>query len=140
LFEAVQPAGGGLHIYGSECTTEDWINQTEKYISDKILASKDRMNELVSKQSTRVEELHELNPIMRSQLAVHHQLLSDVHSVLKSMAKCEMGDGSVSHYLEKHRQFSECCSSVPRRLATKDYHFKKCKWCINMKCVLNTHF
>ncbi|KAK4021808.1 hypothetical protein OUZ56_003717 [Daphnia magna] len=49
-----------------------------------------RMNELVSKQSTRVEELHELNPIMRSQLAVHHQLLSDVHSVLKSMAKCSV--------------------------------------------------
>jgi hypothetical protein len=54
---------------------------------DKILASKDRMNELVSKQSTRVEELHELNAIMRSQLAVHHQLISDVRSVLKIMAK-----------------------------------------------------
>jgi hypothetical protein len=45
------------------------------------------MNELVSKQSTRVEELHELNAIMRSQLAVHHQLISDVRSVLKIMAK-----------------------------------------------------
>ncbi|KAK4004191.1 hypothetical protein OUZ56_005933 [Daphnia magna] len=74
----------------------------------------------------RVEELHELNPIMQSQLAVHHQLISDVRSVLKSMAKCEMGDGSVSQYLEKHRQFSERCSSVVRRLTAKDYDFKKC--------------
>ncbi|EFX69271.1 hypothetical protein DAPPUDRAFT_228726, partial [Daphnia pulex] len=72
---------------GEQGATENWINQTEKYITDKILASKDRMNELVSKQSTRVEELHELNAIMRSQLAVHHQLISDVRSVLKIMAK-----------------------------------------------------
>ena len=57
------------------------------FILDKILASKDRMNELVSHQSTRVEELHELNAIMRNQLAIHHQLMSDVRSVLKIMAK-----------------------------------------------------
>lgn len=41
----------------------------------------------MSMQSARVEELHELNATMRNQLAVHHQLISDVRSILKTMAK-----------------------------------------------------
>lgn len=45
------------------------------------------MNDLLTKQSTRVDELHQMNAIMRNQLAVHHQLISDVRSVLKIMAK-----------------------------------------------------
>lgn len=57
------------------------------FFSDKILLSKERMTELLSIQSARVEELHQLNGTMRSQLAVHHQLISDVRSILKTMAK-----------------------------------------------------
>lgn len=95
---------------GEDGATDDWINQTEKSISgnqqqkvfneclllwhsflsffpDKILLSKERMTELLSIQSARVEELHQLNGTMRSQLAVHHQLISDVRSILKTMAK-----------------------------------------------------
>ncbi|KAK4015632.1 hypothetical protein OUZ56_030607 [Daphnia magna] len=110
---------------GEDGATDDWINQTEKSISDKILLSKERMTELLSIQSARVEELHQLNGTMRSQLAVHHQLISDVRSILKTMAKCETENGPVSQYLEKYRLFSECCSLLSRHLAAKDYDSKK---------------
>lgn len=39
--------------------------------------------------------------------------------------QCEMEEGPVSQYLENYRQFSECCSSVSRHLAAKDYDSSK---------------
>ena len=85
----------------------DWINQTEKSLSgpslfllllscfyilsfltkDQIGAAKERMSELLSSQAARVEQTHGLNGAMRAHLSVHHQLISDVRSVLKMMAK-----------------------------------------------------
>lgn len=35
--------------------------------------------------------------------------------------QCEAENGPVSQYLDKYRQFSECCSSVSRHLAAKEY-------------------
>ncbi len=86
------------------------------FFLDKILASKDRMIELVSKQSdTRVEELHELlNAIMRSQLAVHHQLISYVRSVLKSMTKVNKALHNFAWATTKCNVVSKC--SVKRRM------------------------
>ena len=53
------------------------------------------MSELLSNQAARVEELHQMNGAMRSHLAVHHQLISDVRSVLKIMAKVFLNDAIV---------------------------------------------
>lgn len=94
-------------------------------ISDEITKSKETWGELQSTQGQQVEEMRHLNVTMRSHLAVHHQLISDVRSVLKLMAKCETdnragGSGPlvVTDYLDKYRQFSECCSSVSRHLTS----------------------
>ena len=54
---------------------------------DQIGAAKERMSELLSSQTARVEQTHGLNGAMRAHLSVHHQLISDVRSVLKMMAK-----------------------------------------------------
>lgn len=45
------------------------------------------MSELVNKQAAQVDELRQMNATMRNHLAIHHQLISDVRSVLKIMAK-----------------------------------------------------
>jgi len=83
------------------------------------------VNQLQTQQNECADLLRDTNATMRSQLAVHHQLISDVRSVLKTMAKCEAENGSVNQYLEKYRQFSELCSSLSRHLASKAYEVEK---------------
>ena len=45
------------------------------------------MTQLQTQQNECADILRDTNATMRSQLAVHHQLISDVRSVLKTMAK-----------------------------------------------------
>ena len=93
--------------------------------SEKILTNKNRISELQVQQVTQADALRNGNLELRCKLTVHHQLISDVRSVLKGMAKCELENGPVSQYLEQYRQFSELCSSISRHLAAKEYDLSK---------------
>ena len=61
--------------------------------ADNIVATKDKVTQLQTQQSECADTLRDTNASMRSQLAVHHQLVSDVRSVLKTMANV-----SISYY------------------------------------------
>ena len=89
------------------------------------MTNKNRISELQVQQVTQADALRNGNLELRCKLTVHHQLISDVRSVLKGMAKCELENGPVSQYLEQYRQFSELCSSISRHLAAKEYDLSK---------------
>lgn len=109
------------------------------FIQDNITANKQHISDHQSEQAIRNEAFQQLNATLRTQLTVHHQMISDVRSVLKMMAKvplfffsvilcpliwfsqCEPEDEPVSRYLDKYREFSELCPSVSRHLAAKEY-------------------
>jgi len=57
------------------------------FLSESISAVKEQISELLGNQNTYVDRLRQINAAIRATLTVHHQLISDVRSVLKTMAK-----------------------------------------------------
>lgn len=95
------------------------------YLTESIVAAKNQVLELQQDQVECANSLRNCNGDLRCSLTAHHQLMSDVRSILKTLAKCESENGPVFHYLDKYRQFSELCSSLSRHLALKEYDVAK---------------
>ena len=64
-----------------------FLKQLYFFFSESITVVKEQISELQGKQNTCTDRLRQMNVTIRATLTAHHQLISDVRSVLKTMAK-----------------------------------------------------
>ncbi|KAK2173307.1 hypothetical protein NP493_886g01031 [Ridgeia piscesae] len=111
----------------SEKITPELIETLLTYIGEQITELNGSLDRLRSTCSSTKEGVRGQVGSIRSILTTHHKLMSDVRSILKSMAKQEEQDhsseplpGSVCEYVITYKTFSENFTSVLKQVMTDD--------------------
>lgn len=97
----------------------NWLRQAEMLISDAIVDTQKRLEEKQDALMAVQEGLKEHVANLQSLLAEHHKLMSDVRTLLKSMAKQENIAG-LQEFLAVYRSFTETIAAIVKNLEAEN--------------------
>lgn len=110
-----------------ETTNHNWLQDCHEDIADQITLLKQEVDTLKKEMDISKDNIKKESLSIRGILSTHHKLMSEIRTILKSMAKQEeqdMGDlsvaGSVREYLSVYKNFSENFSTALKIVITED--------------------
>ncbi|OWF37806.1 serine/threonine-protein kinase SMG1-like [Mizuhopecten yessoensis] len=110
-----------------ERTNHTWLQECHEDITEQITLLKQEVDTLKKEMDISKDNIKKESLSIRGILSTHHKLMSEIRTILKSMAKQEeqdMGDlsvaGSVREYLSVYKNFSENFTTALKIVITED--------------------
>ncbi|XP_020295832.1 serine/threonine-protein kinase SMG1 isoform X3 [Pseudomyrmex gracilis] len=97
-----------------------WLKQAEKIVSEAIVDTQKKLQEKQEALFTAEEYLRKRVENLQNVLAEHHRLMSDVRTLLKTMAKHENIVG-LQDFLSTYRSFTENISTIVKELESENF-------------------
>nr|KAG5704902.1 hypothetical protein BaRGS_003885 [Batillaria attramentaria] len=110
-----------------EQVTAAWLQDVSEHVSTGISEAAGHIGTLQHELDGCKSKVHERVSAIRSLLSSHHKLMSDVRSILKTMAKLEEQDygeevntGGIREYLASYKAFSENITSALKAVVSDE--------------------
>lgn len=98
-----------------------WLKQAERIVSEAIVDTQRKLQEKQEALFTAEEYLRKRVENLQNVLAEHHRLMSDVRTLLKTMAKYENMAVGLQDFLSTYRSFTENISAVVKELESENF-------------------
>lgn len=115
-----------------------WLSNVKALLNDMTEQTEEDLNQYEKYVITSTDNLQKCGHRLRQLLSVHHQLSSDVISLLKTTLKSEF-DNSLELYLARYKQFIDTLSEVHGTILSKDFTDENVSVITNQLEILNSN-
>lgn len=115
-----------------------WLNNVKALLNDMTEQTEEDLNQYEKNFVTSTDNLQKCGHKLRQLLSIHHQLSSDVISLLKTTLKSESDyPGELKEYLGRYKQFIDTLSEVHGTILSKDFTDENVSVVTNQMEILN---